>query len=377
VVTLSVSIDVSAVPNPPAGAGRYVTELVRALGRCGDLRLVLVARRGDGSRWSSVAPAAEVLAEVPAARPVRLVWEQLSLPRLLRRLSVTVHHGPHYTMPRRAPTPVVVTIHDCTYFDHPEWHERTKVLVFRQAIRAAARLATEVVCVSGVTAAELERFCSPRAPVSVIPHGVDHGRFRPDEPTPGADATVLAGYGIRPPYIAFVGTIEPRKDVPTLVAAYDRVAGGHPDLGLVLAGGAGWGHAANQVDRAVAASPSRDRIVRTGYLAEAALPALLRRAAAVAYPSLAEGFGLPALEALACGAPLVTTAGSAMAEVAGDAARLVPPRDPGALGAALAEVLAAGPHPAPGIERARAYTWEACAEAHLRAYRRAADRLVT
>jgi glycosyltransferase involved in cell wall biosynthesis len=377
VVNLSVSLDVSAIPDPPAGAGRYVLELVRALERAGELRLFLLARRGDGGRWARVAPGAEVVAAVPSARPARLLWEQLALPRLLRRLPIAAHHSPHYTMPERARPPVVVTIHDCTYFDHPEWHERTKGLVFRRAIRVAGRRAAELVCVSGVTAAELERFASPAAPVSVIPHGVDHGRFRPDEPAPGADATALAGAGIREPFIAFVGTIEPRKDVPTLIAAFSRVAGDHPDLRLVVAGRPGWGGATTLVDQAIAASPYRERVVRTGYLAEAALPAVLRRAAVVAYPSLAEGFGLPALEALACGAPLVTTAGSAMAEVAGEAARLVPPGDAAALSAALADALAMRPDPSPGLARAGSYTWEACAEAHLRVYRRAADRLVT
>lgn len=375
--SLSVSLDVSAIPDPPRGAGRYVTELVRALDRTGEIRLYLFARRGDGSRWAELAPGAEVLAVVPPARPVRLGWEQLVLPRRLRHLRIAVHHSPHYTMPERSSRPVVVTIHDCTYFDHPEWHERSKVLVFRRAMRVSARRAAELVCVSGVTAAEFERLCAPTAPVSVIPHGVDHDRFRPDEPAPGADAAALAAAGVRPPYVAFVGTVEPRKDIPTLVAAYDRVATDHPDLRLVLAGGAGWGRAAQQLDDAVAASPHRDRILRTGFLPEPALPALLRNAAAVAYPSLAEGFGLPALEALACGAPLVTTAGSAMAEVAGSAARLVPPGDVSALAEALRGLLAARPDPAPGLQHSRAYTWEACADAHLRVYRRAADRLVT
>jgi glycosyltransferase involved in cell wall biosynthesis len=280
-------------------------------------------------------------------------------------------------MPERASRPVIVTIHDCTYFDHPEWHERSKVRVFRRAMRVAARRAAELVCVSGATAAEFERFCAPTAPVTVIPHGVDHQRFRSEEPEPGADAAARATAGVRSPYVAFVGTVEPRKDVPTLVAAYDRLAADHADLSLVIAGGAGWGAAAQQVEHAVAASPYRDRILRTGFLPEPALPAVLRGAAAVAYPSLAEGFGLPALEALACAAPLVTTAGSAMAEVAGDAARLVPPGDADALAAALRDLLAARPDPGPGIERSRAYTWEASADAHLRVYRRAADRLLT
>jgi glycosyltransferase involved in cell wall biosynthesis len=376
VVKLGVSVDVSAIPDRPAGAGRYVIELVRALAPADGLRLHLLARRDDGDRWARLAPGADVIASVPRARPQRLIWEQLGLPALLRRLPVAVHHGPHYTMPVRSAVPAVVTVHDCTYFDHPEWHERSKVLVFRRAIRVAARRAAELVCVSAVTAADLERCCSPAVPVSVIPHGVDHERFRPDEPAGGGDAAALASIGIAPPYVAFVGTVEPRKDVPTLVAAYDRVAGDHPELRLVLAGGAGWGNAAAGVDRAIAASPHRDRILRIGYLPDDCLPALLRRAAAVAYPSLAEGFGLPALEALACGAPLVTTAGSAMAEVAGEAACLVPPADPAALAGALARVLAEPPEPGPGLERARAYTWQACADAHVRAYQRAAGRLV-
>src|SRR5205807_10466063 len=128
------------------------------------------------------------------------------------------------------------------------------------------------------------------------------------------------------PYIGFVGTLEPRKDVPTLVRAFDEVADRHADIRLRIAGYAGWG--AGDVDAAVTASRHRDRIDLLGYLAEDEVPAFLRSAAAVAYPSLAEGFGLPALEAMACGAPLVTTSGTAMEEVVGDGALLVPPSSP-------------------------------------------------
>src|SRR5664280_1111828 len=165
----------------------------------------------------------------------------------------------------------------------------------------------------------------------------------------------------------------------TLVGAFARIARRQPEALLVLAGGAGWG--ADEVDRSVVASGMADRIVRTGYLPDAAVPALLRSATAAVYPALYEGFGLPALEALACGTPLITTAGTAMEEVAGDAAVLVRPGDGGDLADALDAALA-GSTPSGtaeyrrnrGFEIVAASTWEACAARHVEAYRFAAGR---
>ena len=153
------------------------------------------------------------------------------------------------------------------------------------------------------------------------------------------------GVPVDRPLVAFVGTLEPRKGVVPLVAAFDQVARAHPDAVLVLGGQTGWGMA--ETERALAAARHPERIVRTGYLPDEAVPALLRQAAVVAYPALEEGFGLPALEALACGAPLVTTEGTAMAEMAGGAALLVPPGDVAGLAAALdGPSRKAGPPPA-------------------------------
>jgi glycosyltransferase involved in cell wall biosynthesis len=274
-------------------------------------------------------------------------------------------------MPARSPVPCAVTIHDCTFFDHPEWHLRTKAAFFRRAIRRAARDAAVLVCVSNVTAERLAANCPVRAPVIVAPHGVDHARFSPIEPSPGADDAALGELGVPAgrPFVAFIGTLEPRKGVASLVGAFDALAASRPDLMLVLAGQTGWGMA--DTERALAAARHGDRIVRTGYLPDAAVPALLRRAAVVAYPALEEGFGLPALEALACGAPLVTTEGTAMAELAGGAALLVPPGAVAPLAEALAAALDAGPatvRRALGFEVAAARTWEASVAEHLRAY---------
>jgi glycosyltransferase involved in cell wall biosynthesis len=410
-----VSIDVAAVPSQPVGAGKYVIELVRALeGIAGGSRpeLTVVARRTDGARWRSLAPSADVMAVVPGQRPLRLAWEQLSLARLLAgnpagrpssrpagpaipssrpfgrpgrgRASglVEVHHGPHYTMPARCPVPCVVTIHDMTFFDHPEWHERSKVPVFRAAMRLAARRATAIVCVSEMTAARLGELLRPSCPVHVVPHGVDSGRFSPvgssgdgDRAHP-FDAELLDRLGVRQPYILHLGTIEPRKNLPDLVAAFDRVAEAAPELSLVVAGTIGWGH--GPFEASVSAARHRKRIVRLGYVDDQDVPALLRRAGVVAYPSLEEGFGLPALEALACGAPLVTTAGTVMDEMAGGAALSVPPDDAGKLAEALEAALEGGAEVtarrALGLQVAAKLTWERSAREHARIYAEAAGR---
>ncbi|MGP0030533.1 MAG: glycosyltransferase family 4 protein [Acidimicrobiales bacterium] len=373
---LGLSLDVSAVPARPGGVGYYTMELARSLATRPDVTLTMVSRRGDEDRWQGLAGGrAGVTGAVPRSRPGRLAFEQLRFPGLLRSLGVDVHHGPHYTMPERARVPCVVTIHDCTFFDHPEWHLRSKAVLFRRAIRRASLRAAALVCVSEVTATALRASCEVRAPVVVAPHGVDHERFAPAEPGPGADRAALEGAGVplERPVIAFVGTLEPRKGVAPLVAAFDRVAASHPDVVLVLGGQVGWGM--REIEGALAAARHADRIIRVGYLPDPAVPALLRRAAVVAYPALAEGFGLPALEAMACGAPLVTTEGTAMAEVARDAALLVRPGDAAMLAEALQAVLDGGTastdtaqRRARGLRLAAAHTWEASATRHVEAY---------
>ena len=368
--TLALSLDVSAVPERPGGAGRYTMALAAGLATHEDVILTLVARRDDSARFEPMG-VPNLRADVPSSRPGRLAFEQVGLPALLRSSGVAVHHGPHYTMPARSPVPCAVTVHDCTFFDHPEWHLRTKAAFFRRAIRRAALHAGVVVCVSQVTAERLAANCPVRAPVVVAPHGVDHARFTPAEPHPGADAAALRELGlpVDRPCIAFLGTLEPRKGVAPLVAAFDALADSRPDPVLVLAGQTGWGMA--ETERVLAAARHGERILRTGYLPEAAVPALLRQAAVVACPALEEGFGLPALEALACGAPLVTTEGTAMAELAGGAALLVPPGTVGPLAEALVAALDAGPETdrrTLGLAVAAERTWEASVAQHLRAY---------
>jgi glycosyltransferase involved in cell wall biosynthesis len=373
-----VSIDVSAIPTQPAGAGRYVVELVRALGALGTPDLALLSRKRDAGRWSELAPNADVVSLVPTARPARLAYERVVLPGKIKRLGVDVHHGPHYTMPGRVSVPVVVTIHDLTFFDAPELHERPKVAFFTRAIKRAASEASVLVCVSERTRVRLGELVEVKGPVVVAPHGIDHERFD-SRAASDDDLRLLATVGLdrATPRIVCVGTLEPRKGLLELLEAFDQLAAEQPELELVLAGQRGWG--LEGFDRRLASSPARDRIHVLGYVPDQVIPPLLRSASVVAYPSVDEGFGLPALEALACGAPLVTTLGSVMAELCGEAPWLVASGDPGALRVGLGRALGAQRDElerrrALGLARAQSFSWSLTAERHLEAYALAASR---
>ena len=181
--------------------------------------------------------------------------------------------------------------------------------------------------------------------------------------------------GLDGPYLLGLGTLEPRKDLPTLVRAFGRLAGELPHR-LVLAGLDGWG--AGPIAAAIAASGAADRITLAGYVPEADKAALFSGAELFCYPSRYEGFGLPVLEAMACGTPVVTTSGGSLPEVAGGAARLVEPGDLDGLVAAVRGLLGDAAARAAGVERGRAVaaarSWQACADRTAAAYRRAAER---
>lgn len=365
---LRLSLDVTAVPAKPAGAGRYIIEIARRLALVDALAATYLARGDDAFRWEAFAGVSRTLAVAPQSRPQRLLWEQMRLPGLLKRERIDVHHGPHYTMPERSKVPTVVTIHDMTFFDNPEWHEKSKVLLFRRAIATAVKRSSQLIAVSNDTAERVkQRFGD--VDITVIPHGIDHARFHVEKLAGERDELTKAG--IPDEYIGFVGTIEPRKNLPNLIRAFDALAARHPSLHLVIAGQTGWG--LEEFNAALNASPNQGRIVLPGYLSEPLVPALLRNARVVAYPSLVEGFGLPALEALACGAPLVAGSGSAMQEVIGDAGILVNQNDVASLVNGIEQGLDADRAlaQARGIEAAQKFTWDAAVQKHIEVYRKA------
>ena len=371
-MAVKVALDVSAVPPHIAGAGRYIAELARRLPDAG-VSTTLVTRRGDTERWRDRSPRAEVRGLMPNERVARLAYEAWLVGASVTARDSDIWHAPHYTMPRRGSTPTVVTIHDLTFFTNPEWHERSKVAFFRRAITYSAEHARVLVSVSDFSARLIDAMIPAHAPIVVAPLGVELAIFQPEDRD---DESILRSHALPAdvPFIFFVGTVEPRKGLDVLLDAFGEIARDDHEVELWLAGQAGWGE--GPIEAQIEGHPFHARIRRLGFVVDALLPVLYRHARAVTYPSRGEGFGLPVLEAMACGASVVTTDGTVMAEVAGDGARLVPVGNADALAASLADVLhSSDDDRRQWARRARGraehFTWEACVAQHLVAYEKA------
>jgi glycosyltransferase involved in cell wall biosynthesis len=370
-----VLVDATAVAADRGALGRYVDGLIAALHRA-DADLAIACQRADEERYSALAPKARVVAGPPviAHRSARLAWEQTGLPLIAQQVGADVIHAPYYSIPLRPGVPVVVTIHDVTYFAEPEVHNPVKATYIKSATRTAVRRAARLIVPSKATRDEMVRLLSADPTrIDVAYHGVDQAIFhRPgdDERRRVSDRLGLHGH----PYIAFLGALEPRKNVPNLIRGWVQAVGDMNDVpALVLAGSGGWD---DEVDAALADVPHQLRVLRPGYLRWSSLPGFFGGALVVALPSRGEGFGLPVLEAMSCGSAVLTTHRSSLPEVGGDAVAYTEP-DPDSIATALSSLIADTERRRlladAAAARAGEFTWTASAEAHLASYQRATE----
>jgi glycosyltransferase involved in cell wall biosynthesis len=373
---LSVALDATPLLGRPTGVGAF----------CGGALAGLAARPDVSASAFAVSwRRRHLLADlVPAgvgvrqrampARPLLRAWRRGTVPPVdwfIGRHDVV--HGTNFVVPPTAHGARVATVHDLTVVRFPELCDGPTLAypdLIRRSLADGAWIHTPSVYVAGEV---VEAFGADPDRVRAVHHGV------PALPPPdlGADGTAVLPFvlpaGTRR-YVLALGTIEPRKDYPSLVAAFTALAREDPDLALVIVGADGWG--SDAVSRAIAASPAAGRILRPGYLSGRDVATALAGAAVLAFPSVYEGFGLPPVQAMAAGTPVVTTAVGAIPEVVGDAAVLIAPGDPDALAGALAGVLAGGDEVvrlvARGRDRAIRFTWDACASGLAGLYRDAA-----
>ena len=300
--------------------------------------------------------------------PNYTLWEQVGLPFLLAKHRASLVHSP-FGLPLLTPVPGIATIHDLCFVTHPETFTLRMRTYFRLFIPRSARRARVVLTVSEASRRELvNRFGIPEAKVRVVPNGIAED-FRPV-----GDARRLAGlreaYGLPERFVLYVGTREPRKNLMTLLRACQQLWARGRSEKLVLVGRRGW--LSEPIEEFISRAGFQDRVVFAGYLPRPDLPTLYSAATLFVFPSLCEGFGLPPLEAMACGTPVVASNAPALPEVLGTAARLVDPHDPTRLADAMEEVLddrgLRERLQANGLERAAMYRWDGAARRILRIY---------
>jgi glycosyltransferase involved in cell wall biosynthesis len=364
---LRLGIDAHAIGERQTGNERFITNVTRALGTVCDHELILfvgTAAAADGFRGMERVQVRVMRPDNPAAR---LLWWFPTVARRDRLDALLVQ----YVGPPFVACPVVTVVHDVAFAVYPEFYSRAERMWMPRAIPATMRRAAGVVTVSRFSRDEIRRLYGiSEDRVTVAYNGVDPVFLGNGDGAPVAPR-------VEPPYFLAVGNLQPRKNLVTLIRAYRTLVARHPNTAerLVVVGQEFY--AADAVLAEAADLTRAGRIVFTGYVPDADLVALLRSATAFAYPSVYEGFGLPAVEAMAMGVPTLVSDVPVMREVTGDAAVRLPPTDPKAWADALGSVASDGDRRTDlanrGRRRAADFTWESAARQVLAALEAAAS----
>ena len=371
---MRVGIDGYPLAEPRTGVGHYTLELARALAlisSADEFELVSPAPF-DVAALEEIerAKLPNLLTKNPRASSIRGHWWSIGLPMYIRRAGFDLFHGTNFDVPLWKQGRSVVTIHDLSALLHPEKHRSRLVRRARLRLPLVVRFADMIITPTEAVKREVcDRFKLKPAKITAI-HSAARGSFKP---MPFAQSAELRQrLRVEDDFLLFVGTLEPRKNLLTLLKAFAEIIG-HGDLRpqLVIAGGEGW--LMDDMFTFIRKSGITERLRFTGYLSDEELRGLYSSCKVFLYPSVYEGFGLPPLEAMACGAPVVAGRIPSLQEVLGSTARLVDPMDVDALAEAIVELLkdenqrqvlgAAGP------EHAGKFSWEKTARLTLDVYR--------
>jgi glycosyltransferase involved in cell wall biosynthesis len=351
-----------------AGINWYIYNLLRHLPQvASDIEYTVFLNE----RRYTVAPGIRLcVSRLPTGRPqTRILWEQGLQPRALRRAKVDLLHSPAFVGPLSSACPFVLTVHDLSYLFFPQGFRALNRSYLQTFTRLSVRRARRVIAVSESTKRDLvEQYDLSPGKVDVVHNGVDPGF----QPLPvGQVAAFRREKGLPDRFILFVGTLEPRKNVVGLVEAYARLPKDRPPL--ILVGGKGWLY--DEIFTRVEALGLAGEVRFVGYVPAEVLPLWYSAADLFVYPSLYEGFGLPPLEAMACGTAVISSTASSLPEVVGEAGLLIDPADTEALAKAMEQVLSdtemRKQMQSAGLVQAQNFSWERTARQTIESYRRA------
>jgi glycosyltransferase involved in cell wall biosynthesis len=371
---MRIGIDATALPPQPVGAGNYIIQLIRSLAEIMSGHEMVIFSQPIGPKLIDLSEKkmVEWVVVDERASGSRLIWEQLYFPNLVRNSGIDLLHSLHYTRPIRLPCKSVVTFHDMTFFLYPELHTWAKRLYFPRMMKYSAGKADELITVSDSTRDDLIRILQvdPKK-VTTTQLGVNPG-YRPiaDEQEKKRAAEK---YDLPEEFILYVGLIEPRKNLPVLIDAYKQLRSKGSDYELVLVGRYGWMYEA--VLKQVRNLNLEHAVRFLGYVPQEDLPLVYNLASLFVYPTIYEGFGLPVLEAMACGVPVITSDVSSMPDIVGKAGLLTPVNDKQALFEtmenALTDIDLRKDLINRGQQRAKEFSWSRTAWLTLQVYQKA------
>jgi glycosyltransferase involved in cell wall biosynthesis len=379
---MRIGISTSVIQRGQTGIAQYVFGLTHALYRHAlEHRFKLFVFEDDLPFFAFAGDFMDLIPVEERFRPPMedIFWHQRVLPRLAREMELDVIHTPSYRrMLWRRPCGLVTTIHDLAPFRVRGKYEWKRMFYARYVARALARRQDEIVAVSEMTARDVVQFFGiPPRQVSVVRNGIDHSRFFPDS-VEKARAGVADEYGLKDPYFLYVSRLEhPAKNHVRLIEAFNRFKAETREPWQLVFVGQDW-DGVKEIRAAMLRSPYFNDIRTLGFVKRADLPMLYRAAGAFLYPSLYEGFGLPPVEAMACGCPVICSPRGALSEVVGEAAALADPED---IDEWKEQMMRMTDDPSvrelwrkAGLTRARQFDWNLTASSMLRIYARAADR---
>ena len=368
---MRIGIDATAVPPKPMGAGLYIVYLIQVLSKLDTPHQFIVFAQEYLHPYLADSNREKVhIVWLKNMHPAhRLIWEQTTFLRLIHHWKLDLLHSPHYTMPLLLTIPSVVTFHDLIFFIHPEKHTLAKRYFFPWMMRRSSKKADRIVTDSENTRRDAVRLLDiPLEKITTVHLGYQEIFHKITEKS--LLDSIRQKYLLPEKYILYAGAIEPRKNVHLLLTVFEQLVDQGFSHHLVMAGGLGWQY--EDVLKQIDGMCSKERVHRVGHVPYADLPVFYNLADIFVYPSIYEGFGLPPLEGMACGTPVITSNISSMPEFVGDAGILVEPNDEGALFQAIRQVLEdEGLRQRLAIEgprQAANFTWRHTAENTLKIY---------
>lgn len=370
---MRIGIDIRSLIFTQAGISTYIHNLIKALGEIDKRnKYILFCHAKSQYNWAKYGNISEKVLRLPHIKSLTgRIWEAILVPRAIASMKIDIFHGPSFTLPSKKPCKFIVTIHDLTFKRFPELVTKRAVSYYNAHIQSAIKKADRIIADSYNTKEDLMILYGVGSDrVEVIYMGIDKD-FRVIEDKKKLKE-VKDKYGLPKKFILSVGTIEPRKNLRRLIEAYYQLREkGLIEHSLVIAGQKGWLY--ENVFEAVKRLKLEQEVIFTGYITRDDLPMIYNSADLFIFPSIYEGFGLPALEAMACGIPVITSNISSLPEITGDAALLINPYDVEAIAKAMERVLGDDglrkELVKKGLKHARRFSWQDSAKKTLMAYR--------